>query len=51
VDYLGHPINAYHLIRHSALGWKLFNTDILPKLEVTLPHLGIIQHHSSYNNK
>jgi hypothetical protein len=37
--YLGHPINAYHLIRHSALGWKYFHLNVLPKLNTTLPHL------------
>ena len=27
LDYLGHPINAYHLIRHVASGWKRILND------------------------
>ena len=28
-EYLGHPINAYHLIRHVALGWDGISDNIL----------------------
>ena len=27
IDYLGHPINAYHLIRHVASGWQHILND------------------------
>ena len=27
LDYLGHPINAYHFIRHVASGWKRILND------------------------
>ena len=27
LDYLGHPINAYHFIRHVASGWKRILSD------------------------
>ena len=27
LDYLGHPINAYHFIRHVATGWKKILND------------------------
>ena len=27
LDYLGHPINAYHFIRHVASGWKRILDD------------------------
>ena len=26
-DYLGHPVNAYHFIRHVASGWKKILND------------------------
>ena len=39
VEYLGHPINAYNLIKHSALGWAMFHEDVIPKLNETLPKL------------
>ena len=28
-NYLGHPINAYHFIRHVASGWDLVLKDML----------------------
>ena len=31
LEYLGHPLNSYHLIRHVASGWKRFLNDE-PKL-------------------
>ena len=27
LDYLGHPINAYHFLRHVASGWKRIWND------------------------
>ena len=27
LDYLGHPINAYHFIRHVAFGWNRILND------------------------
>ena len=39
VEYLGHPINSYNLIKHSALGWKMFHEDVLPSLNKTIPQL------------
>ena len=40
-DYLGHPLNAYHLIRHVASGWnylakKQFKGLPEPNLELEL---------------
>ena len=40
-DYLGHPLNAYHLIRHVASGWnylakKQFTGLPEPNLELEL---------------
>ena len=40
-DYLGHPLNAYHLIRHVASGWnylakKKFIGLAEPNLELEL---------------
>ena len=37
-DYLGHPVNAYHFIRHVASGWasvldKVMNDDTLSLIE------------------
>ena len=37
-DYLGHPINAYHLIRHVASGWSnilenVMNDDVFGVIE------------------
>ena len=37
-DYLGHPVNAYHLIRHVASGWatvldEVMNNDTLSLIE------------------
>ena len=26
---IGHPVNAYHLIKHVALGWRAIEKDIL----------------------
>ena len=40
VDYLGHPLNAFNFIKHSALGWKHFHFNIVPVLNSTFPHLG-----------
>ena len=42
VDYLGHPINAYNLIKHSALGWSMFDIDVIPKLSDILPKLNYV---------
>ena len=39
VEYLGHPINAYNLIKHSALGWKMFDEDVIPVLNQSIPSL------------
>ena len=32
-DYLGHPVNAYHFIRHVASGWKRILNDG-PKINI-----------------
>ena len=29
IEQLGHPINAYHLIRHITFGWNTITTEIL----------------------
>ena len=50
VDYLGHPINAYNLIKHSALGWEMFHEDIIPKLNDTLPKLDYILNRPNRSN-
>ena len=39
VDYLGHPINAYNLIKHTAMGWKDFHFNINPTLNETISNL------------
>lgn len=44
VEYLGHPVNAYNLIRHSAIGWKQFHSHILPKLNDSMPVLDYVLH-------
>ena len=36
VDYLGHPINAYNLIKHTAMGWRNFHDKIIPPLNETM---------------
>ena len=40
VEYLGHPINAYNLIKHSAIGWKFLNHSVVQPLNITLGHIG-----------
>ena len=40
-DYLGHPLNAYHLVRHVASGWNYLAKKQLkgspePNLEIEL---------------
>ena len=39
-EYLGHPINAYHLIRHVALGWDGINENILQNTTYWTQYLG-----------
>ena len=39
VEYLGHPINAYNLIKHSAIGWKFLNHSIVQPLNISLGHI------------
>ena len=39
VDYLGHPINAYNLIKHTAMGWKDFHFKVIPDLNETVSNL------------
>ena len=42
LDYLGHPINAYHLIRHVASGWNRILNDA-PQINKWIEHnAGII---------
>ena len=50
VDYLGHPINAYNLIKHSALGWKMFSEDIVPVLNQTIPNLQYVFNRPNNSN-
>ena len=40
VEYLGHPINAYNLIKHSAIGWKFLNHSVVQPLNISLGHIG-----------
>jgi hypothetical protein len=28
-DFMGHPINAYHFVRHVASGWKIIQDGVL----------------------
>ena len=42
VDYLGHPINAYNLIKHTAMGWKNFHDLIIPPLNETISNFEYI---------
>ena len=37
LDYLGHPINAYHLIRHVASGWNRILNDA-PQINDWITH-------------
>ena len=39
VEYLGHPINAYNLIKHSAIGWKFLNHSVVQPLNISLGHI------------
>ena len=39
-EYLGHPINAYHLIRHVALGWDGIHPNILMNKTYWTENLG-----------
>jgi len=39
-EYLGHPINAYHLIRHVALGWDSIHEKILQNKTYWKQHIG-----------
>lgn len=41
VNYLGHPINSFYLIKHSAIGWKQFH-NLLPKFNESLEGLKYI---------
>ena len=43
VDYLGHPINGYNLIKHAAMGWKNFHFKINPHLNETIANLDYMQ--------
>ena len=40
LEYLGHPINAFNLIKHSAIGWKYFNENVIQPLNKTLTSVG-----------
>ena len=50
VEYLGHPINAYNLIKHSALGWKMFNEDVIPILNQTIPNMQYVFNRANNSN-
>ena len=47
VDYLGHPINGYNLIKHAAMGWKNFHFKINPKLNETITNLDYMQNRAN----
>ena len=35
MEYLGHPVNAFNLIKHAAIGWRPFHYDLNSKLNET----------------
>ena len=37
---IGHPVNAYHLIRHVALGWPAIDKDVLNNNTYLTQNLG-----------
>ena len=37
-DYLGHPVNAYHLIRHVASGWDNILNNVMSDDIFSLVH-------------
>ena len=47
VDYLGHPINGYNLIKHAAMGWKNFHFKINPHLNETITSLDYMQNRAN----
>lgn len=47
VDYLGHPINGYNLIKHAAMGWKNFHFKINPHLNETITNLDYMQNRAN----
>ena len=47
VDYLGHPINGYNLIKHAAMGWKNFHVKINPHLNETITNMDYIQNRAN----
>ena len=53
-DYLGHPLNAYHLIRHVASGWnylakKQFESLAEPDWELELGKQEIYKFKNYFN--
>ena len=39
VEYLGHPINAFNLIKHTAVGWSYINDTVKQPLNRTLQNI------------
>ena len=50
IDYIGHPINAFNFIKHSAQGWRIFNENVNERLNETVPALNYILNRDNFTS-